>query len=58
MLTELYGKGGRVCNEARKGNIRCRLIVRPTSEDVITGHLAQAFRDPESPLVPSGLFES
>ena len=44
MLTELYGKGGRVCKEARKGNIRCRLIVRPTSEDVITGHLAQAFR--------------
>lgn len=44
MLTELYGKGGRVCREARKGNIRCPLIVRPTSEDVITGHLAQAFR--------------
>jgi hypothetical protein len=44
MLTELHGKGGRVCREARKGNIRCGLIVRPTSEDVITGHLAQAFR--------------
>ena len=44
MLTELYGKGGRVCREARKGNIRCGLIVRPTSEDVITGDLAQAFR--------------
>jgi hypothetical protein len=44
MLTELHGKGGRVCKEARKGNIRCGLIVRPTSEDVITGHLAQAFR--------------
>jgi hypothetical protein len=44
MLTELRGKGGRVCREARKGNIRCGLIVRPTSEDVITGHLAQAFR--------------
>jgi hypothetical protein len=44
MLTELCGKGGRVCKEARKGNIRCGLIVRPTSEDVITGHLAQAFR--------------
>jgi len=44
MLTELHGKGGRVCKEARKGNIRCPLIVRPTSEDVITGHLAQAFR--------------
>jgi hypothetical protein len=44
MLTEMHGKGGRVCREARKGNIRCGLIVRPTSEDVITGHLAQAFR--------------
>ena len=44
MLTEMRGKGGRVCREARKGNIRCGLIVRPTSEDVITGHLAQAFR--------------
>lgn len=44
MLTEMHGKGGRVCKEARKGNIRCGLIVRPTSEDVITGHLAQAFR--------------
>ena len=44
MLTELYGKAGGVCKEARKGNIRCGLIVRPTSEDVITGHLAQAFR--------------
>jgi hypothetical protein len=44
VLTELYNKGGRVCKEARKGNIKCRLIVRPTSEDVITGHIAQAFR--------------
>lgn len=44
MLTELCGKGGRVCKEARKGNIRCGLIVRPTSEDVITGELAAAFR--------------
>ena len=44
MLTELYGKGGRVCSEAKKGNIRCGLIVRPTSEDVITGELCQAFR--------------
>lgn len=44
MLTEIHGKGGRVCKEARKGNIRCGLIVRPTSEDVITSHLAQAFR--------------
>lgn len=44
MLTEIHGKGGRVCREAKKGNIRCGLIIRPTSEDVITGELAQAFR--------------
>jgi hypothetical protein len=44
MLTELFGKGGKVCREARKGNIRCGLIVRPTSEDVITGHLTHALR--------------
>ena len=39
MLTELRGKAGRLCQEARNGQIRCPLIVRPTSEDVITGHL-------------------
>lgn len=39
MLTELAGKGGRVCQQAREGAIHCPLIVRPTSEDVITGHL-------------------
>lgn len=44
MLTEISGKAGRVCSEAKKGNIRCGLIVRPTSEDVITGELCQAFR--------------
>jgi len=44
MLTEILGKAGRPCPEARKGNIRCGLIIRPTSEDVITGELCQAFR--------------
>ena len=44
MLTEMHGKGGTLCSHARSGEIRCPLIVRPTSEDVITGHLAQALR--------------
>ncbi len=44
MLTEMLGKGGRICSQARSGQIRCPLIVRPTSEDVITGHLAQTLR--------------
>ncbi len=39
MLTELNGKGGNLCSQARTGAIRCPLIVRSTSEDVITGHL-------------------
>lgn len=41
MLTELRGKGGNVCQLAKEGKVRCPLIVRPTSEDVITGHLFQ-----------------
>ena len=44
MLTELHGKGGRVCQPAREGKLHCPLIVRPTSEDVITGHLCLALR--------------
>ena len=51
MLTELYGKGGRVCKEARKGNIRCGLIVRPNSEDVITGRPGPGISGLESTLV-------
>lgn len=39
MLTELNGKAGALCEPARKGTLRCPLLVRPTSEDVITGHL-------------------
>ncbi len=44
MLTELYGKQGRVCQPARAGELRCPLIIRPASEDVITGHLALLLR--------------
>lgn len=41
MLTEILGKGGCLCSPARSGELRCPLIVRPTSEDVITGQLFQ-----------------
>ena len=41
MLTELNGKAGRLCEEATSGKIRCPLLIRPTSEDVITGNLFQ-----------------
>ncbi len=44
VLTELYGKAGRVCQPAREGQLRCPLIVRPTSEDVITGYLCSTLR--------------
>jgi hypothetical protein len=42
MLTELLGKGGNLCSHAKTGEIRCPLIIRPTSEDAITGHLFQS----------------
>ena len=42
MLAELNGKGGNLCSHARSGEIRCPLIIRPTSEDVITSHLFQS----------------
>lgn len=44
MLTELNGKGGCLCEPARKGELRCPLIVRSTSEDVITGELFGTLR--------------
>jgi len=44
MLVELNGKGGRACDHARRGDIRCPLIVRPTSEDQITGEMFQVLR--------------
>jgi len=42
MWTEMNGKGGNLCSHAKSGAIRCPLIVRPNSEDVITGHLFRA----------------
>jgi len=39
MLTELRGKGGQICQPALDGKLRCPLIIRPRSEDVITGNL-------------------
>lgn len=44
MLTELHRKGGCLCQPAREGTLRCPLIVRPTSEDVVTGHLFQVLK--------------
>jgi hypothetical protein len=44
MLTELKGKGGCLCQPAKQGHLRCPLIVRPTSEDVITGHVFQTLK--------------
>jgi hypothetical protein len=44
MLTELRGKGGRICQPALDGTLRCPLIVRPTSEDVVTGNLFGSLR--------------
>lgn len=44
MLTELDGKAGCLCQPAREGSLRCPLIVRPNSEDVITGNLVQTLK--------------
>lgn len=44
MLAELYNKGGSFCEQANAGVIRCPLLVRSTSEDVITGELVQTLR--------------
>lgn len=41
MLVELNGKSGRLCEAATSGQTRCPLLVRPTSEDVITSNLFQ-----------------
>ncbi len=37
VLLELNGKAGRVCAQAQAGEIRCPLIVRSSSEDVLSG---------------------
>lgn len=42
MLTERLGKSGNLCSHAKSGTMRCPLIVRPNSEDVITGQIFQA----------------
>ncbi len=39
MLTELGGKGGSLCELARRGELKCPLMVRATSEDVVTGNI-------------------
>ena len=39
MLTELNGKAGCVCQPAKERKLRCPLIVRQTSEDVVTGEI-------------------
>lgn len=44
MLTELHRKGGCLCQPAKEGKLRCPLIVRPTSEDVVTGNLFQVLK--------------
>jgi hypothetical protein len=44
MLSELNGKAGNLCQPAKDGKLRCPLIVRPTSEDVITGNLFGTLR--------------
>jgi hypothetical protein len=44
MLTEMHGKGGQICEPARLQQLRCPLIIRSTSEDVITGELVQVMR--------------
>ena len=44
MLTELHGKAGTFCEPAKRGKLRCPLLVRNTSEDVITGHMVQALQ--------------
>lgn len=44
MLTELGGKSGTLCKPASTGELRCPLIVRSTSEDVVTGNLFGTLR--------------
>jgi hypothetical protein len=44
MLTEMLGKGGQVCSAAKEGQLKCPLIIRPTSEDVVTGEIMQVLK--------------
>ncbi len=44
MLTEILGKGGKLCQPALEGKLRCPLIVRPNAEDVVTGNVMTVLR--------------
>lgn len=44
MLVELNRKGGHLCDQAKQGAIHCPVMIRPTSEDVITGEVFQALQ--------------
>jgi hypothetical protein len=44
VLIELHRKAGTLCQPARQGRLHCPLIVRPTSEDNVTGHLVTVLR--------------
>jgi hypothetical protein len=45
MLVELNGKAGQLCEPARLGRLHCPLIVRSTSEDVITDHVFRTLKN-------------
>ena len=44
MLVEIQNKGGKLCSPAKEGKLRCPLMVRTTSEDVVTDHLFSTLR--------------
>lgn len=44
MLAELHNKAGCLCEPARSGQLRCPLIVRSSSEDVVTDHIVMTLR--------------
>src|SRR5690606_5672296 len=39
IVVEMHGKQGRVCSRDYRNGNGCPLIVRPTSEDVLTGNV-------------------
>jgi hypothetical protein len=52
---ELHRKGGRLCPAARCGDIKCPLIVRATSEDVVVGNVFGALKHIRPHLWLNGL---
>lgn len=44
MIVEMKSKAGQLCDQAKNGKIKCPLIVRPTSEDVVTGQIVESLR--------------